>query len=287
MANASGGAASSARSAARELAAARRASWVIGLTAVVSLLAMLLPPLPAVIVFGLVSGLWAATILAPVFPLVAGRAQLEAGSDQGSAGGQPEAGPEQGGARAPARTSTPAAATANRKAQAVAGRRESRRELWARLRKGLVLLAIIIACAYAGRLVPLLITGRANGGAEGAREFGATLAETHVLAARLAAVILLATWVNATTRSLDLAEGALWYVRPLARLRRFDVDRVRITLLVAMRMIPIALAEIRKIREAQNARGSRSLVPFGVALVVKVFRRAEMTGDALISRGAV
>ncbi|KMY23342.1 hypothetical protein ACU19_05085 [Actinobaculum suis] len=281
MANASGGSASSARSAARELAAVRRASWVIGLTAVVSLLAMLLPPLPAVIVFGLVSGLWAATVLAPVFPLVAGRAQLVFGQ------GQPGAGPEQGGARAPAGASTPAAATASRKAQAVAGRRESRRELWARLRKGLVLLAIIIVCAYAGRLVPLLITGRANGGAEGAREFGATLVETHVLAARLAAVILLATWVNATTRSLDLAEGALWYVRPLARLRRFDVDRVRITLLVAMRMIPIALAEIRKIREAQNARGSRSLVPFGVALVVKVFRRAEMTGDALISRGAV
>jgi biotin transport system permease protein len=103
---------------------------------------------------------------------------------------------------------------------------------------------------------------------------------------RLATIALLAHAVTVTTTTADLTEVLERSFRPAERLGLLDASRAALTVTLAIRFVPLIVAEAREIREAQAARGlERSIVAAAVPLMVRAIVRAEALADAIDARG--
>lgn len=98
-------------------------------------------------------------------------------------------------------------------------------------------------------------------------------------------LVLLATLVSLTTRTTDMVDVVVRWLRPL---RRVGVDPERMGLLVALgiRSVAVIIELAREVRQAQLARGaSSSPLAFIVPLVVRSLRHADRLAEALVARG--
>lgn len=105
--------------------------------------------------------------------------------------------------------------------------------------------------------------------------------------ADLAALILAATVLTATTAVNDLLDTI---VRALEPFRRFgvDPDRVGLTFSLMLRALPGTIELAAETRDAARARGlERSIRARTIPLVLRVVARARDTGDALHARGVL
>ncbi|MCI1020487.1 energy-coupling factor transporter transmembrane protein EcfT [Microbacterium sp. C5A9] len=105
-----------------------------------------------------------------------------------------------------------------------------------------------------------------------------------ISAARVIALVLLASLLTITTRMGDLL--AVLY-RGLGPLRRVgvDVDAVAMTLSLTLTMIPVVASFADAVRDAHRARGVALGVRGVVPLMVRTLRHADEVGDALAARG--
>ncbi|AWN48009.1 energy-coupling factor transporter transmembrane protein EcfT [Methylobacterium terrae] len=105
-----------------------------------------------------------------------------------------------------------------------------------------------------------------------------------LVAARLAALVLLAGLVTLTTRSSDLIEALQ---RGLSWLRPLGVNPAKAGLAIALtlRFIPVLAAVTAEVREAQRARGlERSLVALTVPVVVRMLKMSDDIAAAIDAR---
>ncbi len=105
-----------------------------------------------------------------------------------------------------------------------------------------------------------------------------------MLALRFLILIILATLMTLTTRTLDVVEAIAQALKPL---RRWGINPEQISIMVAiaLRFIPVLLEQIHGIREAQRARGcDRPIVTLLVPLLVKTLHLADDLIDALDAR---
>ncbi|WP_061934227.1 energy-coupling factor transporter transmembrane protein EcfT [Aureimonas sp. AU22] len=108
--------------------------------------------------------------------------------------------------------------------------------------------------------------------------------EAVVFSERLAALLLLAGLVTATTRPSEIAETI---ARALTPLRFFGVDPNRIGLAfgLAIRFVPVLASLAADIREAQAARGlERSIFALAVPLIVRTLKMADEVAEAIEAR---
>ncbi|WP_040162275.1 energy-coupling factor transporter transmembrane component T family protein [Nigerium massiliense] len=93
-----------------------------------------------------------------------------------------------------------------------------------------------------------------------------------------AALVTLTTPVSAMVDAVVAAAGGL---------RRFGVDpeRLGLILMLGIRCVPLMSTLVAEVREAQSARGTRSLRAFAVPLIVRALREADAMGEALVARG--
>ncbi|HYE00379.1 MAG TPA: energy-coupling factor transporter transmembrane protein EcfT [Alphaproteobacteria bacterium] len=137
------------------------------------------------------------------------------------------------------------------------------RRLWGPGRGALLLAALILGVNWA--------LGDPELGAAAALRFLALLAA--------ALLVTSTTTVSAMTAAL---ERALAPLRPLG----VSPEGVALALSLAIRLIPLLMAEAGRVREAQRARGlDRSPVALFVPLVVRTLRIAEELAEALDARG--
>lgn len=123
--------------------------------------------------------------------------------------------------------------------------------------------------------------------------FGAFLWWQNGLAAMLTTVFgLLATLMAAslltlTTTIEELLEALEANLAPLGRLG-VPVDTISLAIALTIRQIPVLFNTANESLDARKARGaSVSLLAFGTPLVIRSIRRAQLTGEALMARGAV
>ena len=147
---------------------------------------------------------------------------------------------------------------------------------------GLYLLARLGPAAALAQLRPLAWIGAAVAGfhlvVNGWRP------AVQVVAA-LAALVLAAGLVTATTSTAALLETLVRTLRPLRRLG-VDPERVGLLLALSVRSVAVVAELARDVRDAQRARG-RAASPrsFAVPLLVRALRHAQRTGEALAARG--
>jgi biotin transport system permease protein len=102
---------------------------------------------------------------------------------------------------------------------------------------------------------------------------------------RLAALILLASFVTLTTRQSDMTDALARGLRPLKALG-LDTAALALGLSLALRFIPLIAAEATLVREAQRARGlERNPLALFVPLIVRVLKMADDLGEAIDARG--
>lgn len=117
------------------------------------------------------------------------------------------------------------------------------------------------------------------------------------LGLRLALIVAATTLLTASTTPLALADGLEYLMRPL-RIFRIPVPELAMVTSIALRFIPILVAEAGRITKAQSARGVNvnegspvkraiSLAPILVPLFAGALRRADELGDALQARAYV
>lgn len=101
-------------------------------------------------------------------------------------------------------------------------------------------------------------------------------------AAAMAAVLLtLTTTVEAMLDSLERG------LAPLARVG-VRVDLISLAIALTIRVIPLMFATIAESLDARKARGAGfSISAVGTPVVIRSIRRAQLTGEALLARGAV
>ena len=103
----------------------------------------------------------------------------------------------------------------------------------------------------------------------------------------LIASFLAATLLTLTTTIEALLTALEKNMAPLARIG-VPVDTISLAIALTIRQIPVLLNTANESLAARKARGARfSLLAFGTPLVIRSIRRAEMTGEALMARGAV
>lgn len=139
-----------------------------------------------------------------------------------------------------------------------AGLRELARQAWA--------LKWVIVLVFGGQLIFL--------GAE-----PAAVNTTRVVAAMLIAMLIAVT--TRTTALLDALERGLG---PLTILRA-DPRRIALMLTVTVSMLPVMVRIAGDVRDAQRARGIRSIRTFAVPYLVMTLKHADELGDALAARG--
>jgi energy-coupling factor transport system permease protein len=111
---------------------------------------------------------------------------------------------------------------------------------------------------------------------------------------RILLLISAVMWLSLTTSATDLVQGLLSLLAPLRKLK-VPVDAFALAVLVALRFIPVIADEVRRVRQAQAARGVecvagvRGIWRRTTSLIVPVFaaviRRADTLADALVARG--
>lgn len=104
-----------------------------------------------------------------------------------------------------------------------------------------------------------------------------------IMAGRILLLMSLAARVNATTELMDIADAVVWYARPLSPIA--NPDTIGLSIILAIRCLPVAGREAELVRTAQRARGSRSFIAFGTAYIIRVLRKALVLGEALSLRG--
>jgi biotin transport system permease protein len=106
-----------------------------------------------------------------------------------------------------------------------------------------------------------------------------------VIVLRIAALMLLATLVTLTTRLTDMIDTLERAMAPL-RLVGVSPARAGLVLSLAIRLVPLLLAELELVREAQRARGlERGMVSLMLPFLVGSLRLARDLGDAIEARG--
>ena len=101
---------------------------------------------------------------------------------------------------------------------------------------------------------------------------------------RVLAIVLLAALLTLTTRSEDLLSALEASLHPLRRLG-VDPQRVSLTLSLTISMIPVVADIVRRVREAQQARGVRLGFRIVMPVLVIALRHADDVADALSARG--
>lgn len=120
------------------------------------------------------------------------------------------------------------------------------------------------------------------------------LEQGGLVVSRLALILLSGALLVVTTSPVAVTDAVAWYLRPFRRLGIPDGDLAMVTSL-ALRFIPVLMAEFEQLVKAQRARGvslelrsplraGRALMPLMVPLFVLGFRRAEELADAMLSR---
>lgn len=103
----------------------------------------------------------------------------------------------------------------------------------------------------------------------------------------LIASIMAASLLTLTTTIEELMAALEANLRPL-RSVGVPVDTVSLAMALTIRQIPVLLNTANESLDARKARGaSMSLLAFGTPLVIRSVRRAQLTGEALMARGAV
>lgn len=102
---------------------------------------------------------------------------------------------------------------------------------------------------------------------------------------RISALVLLATLVTLTTRLSDMIDTLTAALGPL-RYVGASPERIGLVLSVAIRLVPLLLRELQRVREAQKTRGlERSVVALMIPFLVGTLRLARDMGDAIEARG--
>lgn len=103
----------------------------------------------------------------------------------------------------------------------------------------------------------------------------------------LIAALMAASLFTLTTTIEDLMEALETNMAPLERVG-VPVDTVSLAIALTIRQIPVLLGTANESLDARKARGANmSLLAFGTPLVIRSIRRAQLTGEALMARGAV
>lgn len=103
----------------------------------------------------------------------------------------------------------------------------------------------------------------------------------------LIASFMAASLLTLTTTIEELMAALEDNMQPLVRIG-VPVDTVSLAIALTIRMIPVLFATASEAADARKARGAdMSLLAFGTPLVIRSIRRAQMTGEALMARGAV
>ncbi|MFW0796110.1 energy-coupling factor transporter transmembrane protein EcfT [Gordonia sp. CPCC 205515] len=101
----------------------------------------------------------------------------------------------------------------------------------------------------------------------------------------LAASVALAAVVSLTTRTTDMLDALVGAMKPLQR-RGIRVDRIALTLALAIRSIPLMVEVVGQVDEARKARGLRPGARILVApVVIEALRMADGFADTMIARG--
>ncbi|GAB3085423.1 Energy-coupling factor transporter transmembrane protein EcfT [Corynebacterium aquatimens] len=104
---------------------------------------------------------------------------------------------------------------------------------------------------------------------------------------KLLACVMAATLLTLTTTVEALLQSIEHGLQPLNRIG-VPVDLISLAIALTIRLIPLMIATVEESLHARTARGAGfSLAAFGVPVVIRSLRRAEMTGEALLARGAV
>ena len=114
------------------------------------------------------------------------------------------------------------------------------------------------------------------------------------MAIRLLSLVFGTMLLNLTTTPVALTDGIESLLKPLKYIK-FPVHELALVMSIALRFIPILMAEADRIIMAQKARGAdfdsgnlikraKAMLPILIPLLISAFRRAEELGDAMDSR---
>ena len=102
---------------------------------------------------------------------------------------------------------------------------------------------------------------------------------------RLAALVLVAELVTATTRAREVQDALVAALRPFERLPFVSAEKAGLALAIALRSLPRLRGVVHELREAREARGlSVSSPRLVVPLVARILRDARETADAIDAR---
>ena len=102
-----------------------------------------------------------------------------------------------------------------------------------------------------------------------------------IAALMAASLFTLTTTIEALMKALESS------MAPLERIG-VPVDTVSLAIALTIRQIPVLLGTANESLDARKARGANlSLLAFGTPLVIRSVRHAQLTGEALMARGAV
>ena len=101
---------------------------------------------------------------------------------------------------------------------------------------------------------------------------------------RLATLLFLASWVTLSTRSSDLIDAVLPFLRPLEYLG-VDTDKIALLLSLTVTYIPLLFTHYQQLRDAQRARCiDPTLFALLVPLLVQVLKMADQLAEAIDAR---
>ncbi|WP_296144481.1 energy-coupling factor transporter transmembrane protein EcfT [uncultured Corynebacterium sp.] len=113
------------------------------------------------------------------------------------------------------------------------------------------------------------------------------LAKMLITVFALIAALMAASLFTLTTTIEDLMEALETNMAPLERIG-VPVDTISLAIALTIRQIPVLLGTANESLDARKARGANlSLLAFGTPLVIRSVRHAQLTGEALMARGAV
>lgn len=112
---------------------------------------------------------------------------------------------------------------------------------------------------------------------------------------RILTLVLFASFLTLTTRTIDLTHGLEYLLSPLQRIK-IPTSEIVLMMMIAMRYIPILTEEASRLSKAQAARGAdiqsgsimsriKALNPLLLPLIVQAFKQAETMAQAMEARG--
>lgn len=97
--------------------------------------------------------------------------------------------------------------------------------------------------------------------------------------------VSMATLLTLTTTIVALMDAVEAGLRPLGRIG-LPVETISLLMALTIRLIPLTALTVNEVLDARKARGaSRSVLAFGVPVIVRSLLRARRLGEALKSRG--